>query len=155
MPSSIVLAITTESTPPAPYTGPVCCVVNENQTITPLTGAQQVICRTITIPGSGTATLDPSLDDNVFGSPATMINAQVIDLKSVSGNGGNITVGPSASNGWTNLIASGAMVLEPGTGTTWRSVLNGYAVSGTNRELTLTNLDASPVDVEVLIVGED
>lgn len=160
MASTYQLTINTESTPAAPYTGPVCCNVEVSQTITPVGGGggnQVVICRDIQIAPSGTATLSPNDDDDVFGTPAAMTNVQVFDLVADATNGDTVSVAPSVTNGWNNLLeASSSVILVAGSALHFRSFDTGWAVSGTNHELTLTNNNAGAVaDLTAVIVGED
>lgn len=157
MASTYLLSVSIEATPAAPYTGPIKCEVSESVTITPLSGGtKKVLCQEITIAAGGTAVISPWASDDVFGNAAAMDLVQMIDIEADAANPDGVTVEASVSNGWTALVPTGTLRVNPGCGVNVRALTTGIAASGTDHELTLTNLDGSnPATVTITMVGTD
>lgn len=110
-----------------------------------------------TITGSGNSDIDlTSLEDVLGDAMSGLDDVAVVIFESDPDNGDALSIKPSASNGWTALLAdaSDILTLQPGARVALFSPVDGsYAVSGTNKSINVANADASAATLTITLLG--
>lgn len=113
---------------------------------------------TLSFTASTPQDLDLTSLTNIFGAAVNFARVRSILIKPLgTTNGALLTLSPHATNGWTNFLgASSALKLHMATSTNEAGCClvapntTGWAVSGTNKVLTLTpSAHAFDVDIEI------
>lgn len=114
---------------------------------------------TFTIAALGTQLIDLKTDLGVDGVALALVECRLLKIQADDTNISKVTVEVDATDGWTAWMTTvGDIIdLEPGETTGFTHSLDGgKLVSGTNKQLLLTNTDAANAAiVRVVIVGVD
>lgn len=159
MTNRVQLTIDATERPPAPLSGTVRAKMTSNIVYVEgdLSGqVNRVIRSDIVIPGSSTVSLDLLLTEDRYGDPLSLGNVLAADFFAADANGANLELRSNVTNGWAPLAgAAGKILLKPGCGHLVRAPAGStdLPVSGSSKVIEVANLDASPAQVSVLLLG--
>lgn len=95
---------------------------------------------------------------SAFGTSITFTSIKGIIISAATTNGGNLSIGGDATaafNTWVNASADEIILAPGGTFALVNPNADGYAVTATTADiLEVTNLDASAVDYDIILIGE-
>ena len=140
-----------ETGPASPYEPRVRAIVDLDEAYTD-TSARSYYAALSGGAGSTTA-LDLTTITDAFGTPLAATAVYTLIVSAPAANTGAVTLSPSASNGWTGLLADASDIVKIPAGSRFVADSDsGYAVSASSKAIDLANATGSAQSVTVYIV---
>lgn len=112
---------------------------------------------TQTIAGSGNSDIDLRALEDVFGDAmSTLTEVVALVLEADADNGATLSIKPSASNGWTALLADATDILKLAPGGKFVLLAPGdglYTVGASNKSINVANSDGSSAGLTITLIG--
>ena len=140
-----------ETDPASPYETRVRAIFERDEAYTDTSA--RAYYATLSVGAGSTTALDLKTITNAFGTALSATAVYTLIVSAPSANTGAVTLSPSASNGWTGLLADASDIVKIPAGSRFVADSDsGYAVSASSKSIDLANATGSAQSVTVYIV---